>query len=342
MINRQASKTIGFRIVSKIPLSVYTRVSGARLLVPYYHIVSDEESLHVKHLYRYKSIREFKKDLDFLAKQYVPLGLSEVLDYKKAGRPLPERGLLLTFDDGYREMSDIVAPILLEKGISATFFVNSAFVDNKQLCYLNKASLIVEQLQKRRSSCLEGKVCRILDGNEMEFEDTKSGVLSIQYGQRDMLDEIAHVLELDFTAYSLMNTPYLTGTQINKLIGSGFTIGAHSIDHPLYSALSVDDQLYQTIESVRYVRETFDLSYGVFAFPHSDHNVSQEFFDRVSQSGLIDLSFGTAGLMDDSVPNNLQRFSLEKPLGAAERIVAFQHARRLLKLVRGSGRIVRA
>jgi peptidoglycan/xylan/chitin deacetylase (PgdA/CDA1 family) len=259
----------------------------------------------------------------------------------KTGRPLPERGFLLSFDDGYSEISDVVAPILLEKGINATIFVNSAFIDNKQLCYLNKASLIVEQLQKRRSSSLDEKVCRIVHAKEMEFDDIKSGILSIQYKQRDILDEIADVLELDFTVYSLMNRPYLTSTQINKLIENGFTIGAHSIDHPLYSTLSVDAQLYQTIESVKFVRETFNLSYGVFAFPHSDHNVPQEFFDRVSQSGLVDLSFGTAGMMDDSAPNNLQRFSLEKPLMPAKRIISLQYARKLFRLWTGRGRILR-
>lgn len=341
MINQQARKRIGFQIVSRIPLSVYARLSRAPLLLPYYHIISNEQCSHVKHLYPFKTIREFEKDLNFLLKHYLPLDLIEILNCKKHGRPLPEKGFLLTFDDGYREMSDIVAPILLKKGISATFFVNSAFTDNKHLCYLNKASLIAEHLQKNRTSSLNEKVWRILDTKEMEFDDAKSGVLSIQYAQRDILDEIAHVLELDFTAYSLTNKPYLTSTQINKLIESGFTIGAHSIDHPLYSILSVDDQVYQTIESIKFVREAFDLNYGVFAFPHSDHNVSLEYFDRVSQSGLIDLSFGTAGLMDDSAPNNLQRFSLERPIVAAKRIVAFQHARRLLKLLKRSAKIVR-
>ena len=44
---------------------------------------------------------------------------------------LDRRCLHLTFDDGFRELHDVVAPILLRKGIPATFFVNSAFIDNK-------------------------------------------------------------------------------------------------------------------------------------------------------------------------------------------------------------------
>jgi len=304
-------------------------------------MVSDEEILHVKHLYGYKTIREFKEDMDFLLKNYAPMGLLEILNFIRAGRPLPERVFLLTFDDGFREMHDIVAPILLEKGIDATFFVNSAFTDNKQLCYLNKASLLAEQFQRSQSPSLVERLSGILHAIGIESDDIKSGILSIRYQQRDLLDEIANLMKIDFSDYLLTNKPYLTSSQINKLIESGFTIGAHSIDHPLFSTLSLADQLHQTIESVKFVRESFHLNYGVFAFPHSDYNVSHEFFTRLSNSGLVDLSFGTAGLVNDRVSNNLQRFSLEKPIDRAERIVAFQHARKLLKLATGSAVIMR-
>ena len=341
MMDRQLWQEIRFRILARSPLSLLRRLTGTNLIIPYYHIVSDEEILHVKHLYQYKTTTEFKEDLDFLLKNYLPVGMPELLNHIKTGRPLPERVFLLTFDDGYREISDIVAPILLEKGISATFFVNSAFIDNKQLCYLNKASLIVEQFQKRWSSGLEDKLFGILHSNEIWFDDIKSGILSIRYQQRGLLDEIANVMNIDFGDYLLVNKPYLTSDQINKLIESGFTIGGHSIDHPVYPSLSLEDQLHQTIESVKFVREIFHLSYGVFAFPFSDHNISKEFFARLSYSGLIDLSFGTAGLIEDSAPNHLQRFSLEKPIDTAERIVAFQHARKLKKLITRSATKIR-
>ncbi len=341
MINRQLRQKIIFRIFASIPFSFLERLTRTNLIIPYYHIVSDEEILHVKHLYEYKTTREFKEDMDFFLKNYFPMDLIEILNYMKAGRPLPKKAFLLTFDDGYREMSDIVAPILLEKGIPATFFINNAFIDNKQMCYLNKVSLIVEQFQKSWSSSLAEKLSGMLHSNEIVSRDVRSGILSIKYQQRDLLDEIANVMNIDFSDYLLVNKPYLTSNQINKLIESGFTIGGHSIDHPLYSLLSLEEQLHQTIESVKFVRERFHLSYGAFAFPHSDHSVSKEFFARLSHSGLIDLSFGTAGLIDDSVPNNLQRFSLEKPVVAAERIVAFQHARKLKKLITKNSIIIR-
>jgi len=310
-------------------------------MLPYYHMISDEEVEHVKHLYQYKTIREFEEDMDFLLKNYSPIGLLEFLHIIKAGRPLPNKVFLLTFDDGFREMHDIVAPILLKKGISATFFVNSAFTDNKQLCYHNKASILAEHFLKKRTSSLEKKVFEVLQNYEFLIDDMVTGILSISYRKRDLLDKIAPLLSVDFDEYLKVKKPYLTSNNIERLIENGFTIGAHSIDHPRYDSISLEDQICQTLESLKFVREKYQLNYGVFAFPHSDNNVSREFFDRLYTSEKIDLSFGTAGPMNDSVSNNFQRISLEKPVVAAKNIVAYQHVRKLIKSVTGKDTIQR-
>jgi peptidoglycan/xylan/chitin deacetylase (PgdA/CDA1 family) len=259
----------------------------------------------------------------------------------KTGRPLPDRALLLTFDDGYREISEIVAPILLEKGVSATFFVNSAFTDNKELCYLNKASLIATELEKHRSRGLTDTVLGRLASKGVTLCDPTSGILSITYQQRHLLDDLATLCGVDFDHFLATNKPYLTSDQIYRLIERGFTVGAHSIDHPMYQQLSLDEQLQQTTESVKFVKETFNLSYGVFAFPFSDRNISELFFTRLSGSGLVDLSFGTGGLIEDTAPNHLQRFSLEKPIEAARKILAFQYAKKLKNVLVRRPRVIR-
>jgi len=337
----QARETIVSTVVSGFPISWLHRATGTRLIVPYYHVVSDYNLSHVEHLYKYKTPRQFEDDLHFLLKHYQPLDLLDVLSRMKSGRPLPKRAFLLTFDDGYREIYDVVAPVLMRKGISATFFVNTAFIDNTELCYLNKVSILVEHLAKVRPT-VERQLLALLRAHNIRCDNATAGLVSLKYAQRDLLAQLADVMRVDFNDYLIKHQPYLTSANINSLIKDGFTIGAHSIDHPLYSALSLTEQLRQTVESVVGVRQMFQLSYGVFAFPHSDHNVTKEFFDTLSSLGVVDLSFGTAGLIRDSAPNHIQRFSLEKPLHSAQRIIAFQYARQLRNLLKMSPAIIRS
>lgn len=329
-----ANPTVTFQVLSRIPHAAYDRFREPPLLVPYYHMVSDETIAHVRHLFPYKTIRQFKSDLAFLLKKYKPLGLAEVIKHIRDARPFPPRTFLLTFDDGYREMSEVVAPILLDEGVSATFFVNSAFVDNRQLGHCNKQSVVIDQFERRRTAALEAKALEVLHSHGIRSSDFASGIKNVSTIQGYIVDEVASLLEIDWTAYLRVCRPYLTSAQIHQLIKGGFTVGGHSIDHTSYSSLSLEGQLEQTMESVRSVREKFGLDYGAFAFPFSDDDVSREFFARMFHSRVVDVSFGTAGMVRGWERKHIQRTWFEAPIATAERIIAFQYARYVMKLIR--------
>ncbi|OPY15881.1 MAG: Polysaccharide deacetylase [Syntrophus sp. PtaB.Bin138] len=328
------------RIFSKIPLFRLVKLMRRQILVPYYHMITNEAPLHTKHLYGHKNIRQFTEDLDFLLKNFLPVNLMDVMAFLKADEVLPDRALLLTFDDGFREMYDVVAPILLNKGISSIFFVNSAFTDNRELCFQHKASILVEHIQAKPKSLLQHIGDKLRTDNHTP-EDIKKSLLSIEYRERAIIDEVAALMEVDFSDYLSKNKPYLTSEQILILIRNGFHIGAHSIDHPLYASLSMEEQLRQTRESVGFVKERYHLNYGVFAFPHSDRGVSRAVFEEIYGSGLVDIFFGTGGITGDFFKNNIQRFSLEKPPIPAKDIITYEYARKIYRKMKGNDRIMR-
>lgn len=329
-------------IFSMVPLPILRAVIQPQLIIPYYHMVSNSDIFHIKHLYPHKTVKQFIADIDYLCKHFNPIHLNDLLLFAGQRKPLPRHALLLTFDDGFREMHDIVAPILLQKGVPAIFFINSSFTDNHNLCYQHKASIIAEHLLKKTvSEVVQKQIATFLLQNNIKTSDIKSGVLDIKYKERYFVDTIAQYLNIDFSNYLAQHKPYLTTDQINKLVSDGFAIGAHSIDHPLYKDLSLEEQLRQTIESVNFVRKSFNLGYGAFAFPHSDNAVSKKYFNQIGASGLVDISFGTSGMIEDCTQSNFQRFSLERPLMPAEYIFALQFAKRLWRKIKHSNKIMR-
>ena len=56
-------------------------------------------------------------------KDYLTMTLGDVVDVVRGVRPVPERSVALTFDDGYRDFLEDVAPVLEEYGFSATIFL---------------------------------------------------------------------------------------------------------------------------------------------------------------------------------------------------------------------------
>jgi peptidoglycan/xylan/chitin deacetylase (PgdA/CDA1 family) len=67
----------------------------------------------------------FERQLELLRRLgYRVISLGEVLGrWMARSAPVPERSVVLTFDDGYRDCVDHAVPILTARGLSATFFL---------------------------------------------------------------------------------------------------------------------------------------------------------------------------------------------------------------------------
>lgn len=312
-------KNILFWNLNFVPFSVLNRIQPCRLLLPVYHIVSDDKVPHVANLYSYKKIKQFEKDLDFFLKHFNPISFQDLKQSLNHNTPLKQRSILLSLDDGYREVFDIVAPILKKKSIPSIFFINTAFVDNENMFYRNKASLLIDVINNNAESIPADEIKSVLWENEILNNDLKSAILSIPYHQKKLMDDIGLILNVDFKSYLKEKEPYLTSFQINKLIEDGFDIGSHSIDHPLYNYLPLGEQIRQTKESLDFLVEKFKLPYRIFAFPHNDKG-AKELIKKIHLNGNVETSFGTAGLSKGYCPNNLQRQSMENTNKSAKLI----------------------
>jgi peptidoglycan/xylan/chitin deacetylase (PgdA/CDA1 family) len=151
--------------------------------------------------------------------------------------------------------------------------------------------------------------------------------LSIPDAQNDLVRSLAGSLDVNLDQYVKAAQPYLSSDQVRAMLKHGFTIGAHSHDHPLYADLSLADQLTQTRKSMEFLRAKFGVSPKAFAFPHSDEGVDEAFFHTVFSEQLLDVSFGTRGLVSHFHPRNIERVSMEKTSAPASRILARQFAR---------------
>lgn len=66
----------------------------------------------------------FEAQLQYLAEAgYHTITLTDLYLHLTQGYPLPEKPIVLTFDDGYRDAYEVVFPLLLDYGFTGTFFV---------------------------------------------------------------------------------------------------------------------------------------------------------------------------------------------------------------------------
>lgn len=325
-----------------IPLStsVLMKLGSKKVIFPFYHGVSDCSLSYIRQLYSIKSEKEFKEDLDYLLKWFEPINLKSFKNHISNKTRLIENSFILTFDDGLSSFYDVVAPILLEKKIPAINFLNKNFIDNKQLFYRFKVSLLIERILKIKENeeCF-AKISKIL--NIHTISDTICWLKESSIKDDSVLDDLGIILEVSFNDFLKNEAPFLTKNQIKKLIEQGFYFGGHSVSHPLYKQLHLKNQLAETIDSVNYVCDEFGLDQKVFSFPFSDDAISKEFFIEINSEQII--SFGSAGLKDEDLDFHFQRIPMEYSKNySAKQIIKGELLYYILKKMVGYQRIKRS
>ena len=67
---------------------------------------------------------------------YTAISLYDFYAHLAQGAPLPDKPVVITFDDGYRDNYENALPVLRERGMAATFFVVTDFMDEERPEYL--------------------------------------------------------------------------------------------------------------------------------------------------------------------------------------------------------------
>ncbi len=307
-------------------------ITKQQLILPFYHAVSNNPPLHLKHLYPIRSEHQFRNDLDFLLKVYEPISINQLVRFINGERTIPKYAFLLSFDDGLSEFAANAWPILKEKNIPATLFVNPGFVENKSMFFRLKISLLIEQVKSRKNIVDFNQIKAITKKDISNNASLIHFLYQMNYHQQLMIDDLAVCLGVDFFKYLEKHKPYLTLNELQNIAADGVCIGAHSMDHPLFNQLSEDKQFNQFAESVTWVKNNIVPEFTTFSFPFTDFAISQKFFKSIKESPLeIDLTFGTAGLKKDSVPFHFQRIPIEKKDWVLEKTLLFQYVYFLLK-----------
>jgi hypothetical protein len=211
------------KLTKQAPLNALIKYTGKREIFPFYHTVSDDELIHIKNLYQVRSIKAFEKDLDFFLKYYEPIDFLTFKANFDTAKPTKKNTFLLTFDDGLREFHDTIAPILLRKGIPSVCFLNSAFINNQDLFYRYKVSILIEKLNHGNLSINQqnqtGKWFR-----DQKLPYSSESLHFINYSTKHLLDELAEILGVDFQEYLQRVKPYLDRSQIESRLKKRFKI----------------------------------------------------------------------------------------------------------------------
>ncbi|MEN8201052.1 MAG: polysaccharide deacetylase family protein [Bacteroidota bacterium] len=308
------------------------RLSSQKVAFPFYHTVSGQPLPHISNLYTLRTEREFEKDLDEMLLYFEPISFADYLE--GSGLHAGKQYMVLSFDDGLVECRDFIAPLLKKKGVPAAFFLNNHFIDNRDLFYRYKASLLIEKMKS------DTKVMEAMAGYlDIPEKRAVESILLIGQDQVSLLDALMKETGIDVTGYMKERPVYMNTKQVMDLVDWGFEIGGHSPDHADFSKLDQKEIVKQVRSSVEDLQARFQLSTRYFSFPFTSAGIPMEVIHSLLDKGVAEVLMGTAGLKKTDKTGFIQRIPMEEYECPAREALKTEYLYYLLKGLIGRNKI---
>ena len=291
------------------------------LRIIYYHVVSD-----TRHRYYFdgKTINsdEFIYQIDMFQRHFEIISLTEALQFSSKGQSLRKK-LVITFDDGFYENYSVIAPILIEKKLKATFYLIGNCIDNKDLMWRNKLLLINKTKDKVN---LEKSIREISDEYGLKSGSSKNLMSwSFKVFPMDKKEEIVNklwqlVLEIPIQEYLEEYKPYMTRHHIRELSTEGFEFGTHSMSHPIFNRLGYNNFRDEILNSRSFISQLTGGNVNTFSYPfgvRANADFEKQFV--FENTNIIEAFLGTKNKLCNYNHNkmNWERDNLEFPFEIA-------------------------
>jgi peptidoglycan/xylan/chitin deacetylase (PgdA/CDA1 family) len=196
-----------------------------------YHACEERESDFTRGLSINTTPARLAAQLDFLRKYYQIVPLSAL-----AREPVPDRAVVITFDDGFRSVFERAFPQLRARNLPATCFLTTDVLERRGIIWLNELNWFVE---RHRAVVIQVFSRRF--GRKPRF--TRGGFIQKvieEYDRETIRDLLAELrIRTGTRPESLVESPlYLDHEQIEEMSRNGFTFGNHTASHAVLSRLS--------------------------------------------------------------------------------------------------------
>lgn len=216
----------------------------------------------------------FAHHMAIIRKHYRPMRLLELAD-AIARRSLPDRGLVITFDDGYIDNFTQALPILEEYEIPATIFVSAGNIDTSKEFWWDELERIIlkpiELPEKLEMNVRGQPYCWPTESFEERSQARKALHLLLKpltFEEREMfLGELAQWAGQSREGranHRSMASEELLWLSKSELID----IGGHTITHPQLSAQSYETQYHEVRDGVKRLEAITGKPVESFAYPY--------------------------------------------------------------------------
>ncbi len=217
--------------------------------------------------------------------------------------------MAITFDDGYKDNYLNAYPILKKYSSPATIFLTTGLIGNGNLLWLDKISYALKMTVKRKL---------VINGSTYQLnnqpEKVKTFFLLYKYlievaetRKNVIIEEIKGQLEI--SNFNELSDLMLSWDDIRVMSMNNISFGAHTINHPILSRISLDEARKEIVQSKIDIEKETGTCVDLFAYPNGKYeDFNEDIMKIVQDAGFI----CACSTFDETNSNDTNLYSLNR------------------------------
>lgn len=249
-------------------IRVAGKLKGPSAAILMYHSVMDDPARASKTLGGIiHSSAVFSRQMELLAREFVPISLDDLLSTLSNGGSLRPRSVVVTFDDGYADNLEVATPILNRVGVPAAFYVTVDCVETATLPWPSRLRYAFYTTKK--ASWNDTNIVWPL----RDFADRDRAFLKASDFCAQLAGEPQHAyvreVEKDLEAGPphLSERLMMTWEQVRGLAKNGHIVGSHTLTHPNMAYVDASAARRELADSKRRLEAVLESPVIHFSYP---------------------------------------------------------------------------
>lgn len=257
--------------------AVLRRAQRRRCVVIAYHGVLSSARPESDYLdYNFLDREAFAEQVRHLRRHYQPVTLTQFAAAVQRREPLPERAVLVTFDDGFANNYRVALPILKAHEVPFAVFLTTGMIDRphaqlwservSRAVYLSREPQVQLELGARTYNFqLEGPAAR--------ERASRSLVALLKRTPPAVREPHLRAIEAAFgwselSAAERERYQFLTWREVGEMAAAGVEFGSHTVTHPILSTLDDEALQRELVDSKREIERRTGRPCDTFAYPN--------------------------------------------------------------------------
>lgn len=229
------------------------------------------------------SLESFEKQMEFIAETCNPISLKNYIISVKNRLILPERTIIITFDDGWKDNFTYAFPILKRLNIPATIFLTTGYIGQKRVFWqeqirylLNIIKYSKQTLSKWENYLIKlndylPELSKILSTNITDNENVIAMLKSIDQKLRNnFINEIITILNHPQIPYNMHD--FLDWNDVLIMKKHGIEFGSHTVNHLLLDKIDQDTLWDELKKSKEQIETEIGEKISAIAYPNGNFN----------------------------------------------------------------------